>query len=216
MAMKPNVHVKVATARSKPGGAAKATSRRCSTRSAGRSSRKSCTASATHCGCRTNATERFAPFSSVASTPSSRWRCGPPPHPPIGLRPRPLLTVLLGDEAFSRLCELGNGTVIAPGQLVPYLSEADIERIVYDPPNRKVEASHRRSFVGALRADHPSARPPLPARVRVRRARLARATSTTSSHVARAARRATATAACCVRHTTASRRCATRSDNGTS
>ena len=71
--------------------------------------------------------------------------------PADGLRPRPLLTVLLGDEAFSRLCELGNGTVIAPGQLVPYLSEADIERIVYDPPNRKVEASHRRSFVGGLR-----------------------------------------------------------------
>jgi hypothetical protein len=49
------------------------------------------------------------------------------------------------------LCELANGTVIAPGQLVPYLSDADIERIVYDPPNRKVEASHRRSFVGAAR-----------------------------------------------------------------
>jgi Domain of unknown function (DUF222) len=71
--------------------------------------------------------------------------------PADGLRPRPLLTVLLGDEAFRRLCELGNGVVIAPGQVLPYLSDADIERIVNDPPNRRFEASHRRSFVGAMR-----------------------------------------------------------------
>ena len=68
-----------------------------------------------------------------------------------GLRPRPLLTVLLGDESFKRLCELGNGIVIAPGQLLPYLSDADIERIVYDLPSRKVEASQRRTFVGGVR-----------------------------------------------------------------
>jgi hypothetical protein len=41
--------------------------------------------------------------------------------------------------------------VIAPGLLMPYLGAADIERIVYDPPNRRIEASHRRRFTGALR-----------------------------------------------------------------
>jgi hypothetical protein len=30
-----------------------------------------------------------------------------------------------------RLCELASGTVIAPGQVVPHLGDAEIERIVY-------------------------------------------------------------------------------------
>ena len=71
--------------------------------------------------------------------------------PADGLRPRPLFTVTIGIDPFTRLCELANGTVVAPGQLVPLLSDADIERIVYDPPNRRIEASYRRSFVGAVR-----------------------------------------------------------------
>jgi hypothetical protein len=71
--------------------------------------------------------------------------------PADGLRPRPLLTITMGIEPFNRLCQLANGTVIAPGLVVPLLSEADIERIVYDPPNRRIEASHRPSFVGAVR-----------------------------------------------------------------
>ena len=36
-----------------------------------------------------------------------------------GSRPRPLVTVTIGDETFKRLCELSDGTVIAPGELVP-------------------------------------------------------------------------------------------------
>ena len=71
--------------------------------------------------------------------------------PANGLRPRPLLTVTIGIDPFNHLCQTATGTVIAPGLLIPYLSDADIERIVYDPPNRRLEASVRRTFTGALR-----------------------------------------------------------------
>jgi len=71
--------------------------------------------------------------------------------PAGGLRPRPLFTVTIGIDPFNHLCETAAGTVIAPGLLIPLLSHADIERIVYDPPNRKIEASHRRTFTGGIR-----------------------------------------------------------------
>jgi Domain of unknown function (DUF222) len=70
---------------------------------------------------------------------------------PGGLRPRPLITVLVGEESFARTCELSTGTVIAPGQIVPHLSEADIERVVFDGPDRVLSVSRRRRFTGALR-----------------------------------------------------------------
>ena len=70
---------------------------------------------------------------------------------PGGLRPRPLLTILTGDDTFARVCELADGTVIAPGQIVPLLSEADIERVVFDGPDRVISVSRRRTFTGALR-----------------------------------------------------------------
>jgi hypothetical protein len=68
-----------------------------------------------------------------------------------GLRPRPLLTILVGEESFARVCELASGTVVAPGQIVPLLSDADVERIVFDGPDRVVSVSHKRRFSGALR-----------------------------------------------------------------
>ena len=71
--------------------------------------------------------------------------------PADGLRPRPLLTVTIGIDPFSHLCQTAAGTVIAPGLLLPYLGDADIERIVYDPPDRNIAASHRRRFTGAVR-----------------------------------------------------------------
>ena len=71
--------------------------------------------------------------------------------PADGLRPRPLLTVTIGIDPFNHLCQTAAGTVIAPGLLMPLLGDADIERIVYDPPNRQIEASWRRRFSGALR-----------------------------------------------------------------
>jgi hypothetical protein len=71
--------------------------------------------------------------------------------PPEGLRPRPLITILVGEQTFSRVCELSTGTVITPGQIVPHLTDADIERIVFDGPNRVISVSRRRRFTGALR-----------------------------------------------------------------
>ena len=71
--------------------------------------------------------------------------------PADGLRPRPLLTVTIGIDPFNHLCQTAAGTVIAPGLLLPLLGDADIERIVYDPPTRRIEASWRRRFTGALR-----------------------------------------------------------------
>jgi hypothetical protein len=66
--------------------------------------------------------------------------------------PRPLFTVLVGYEAFAKLCEMADGTVVAPGQLIPHLGDADIERIVFDGPSRVIDVGVRqRFFTGALR-----------------------------------------------------------------
>ena len=74
--------------------------------------------------------------------------------PADGLRPRPLLSVTIGIDPFNHLCQTAAGTVIAPGLLIPYLSDADIERIVYDPPARRFEASRKRSFTRGNATDH--------------------------------------------------------------
>ena len=68
-----------------------------------------------------------------------------------GPRPRPLVTVLVGETTLGRICELSTGTVVAPGQVVPLLRDADLERVVFDGPDRVMSVSHRRSFVGAVR-----------------------------------------------------------------
>jgi len=70
---------------------------------------------------------------------------------PGGLRPRPLITFLVGCDSFARVCELAAGTVITPGQIVPHLADADIETIMFDGPERVISVSRRRRFTGALR-----------------------------------------------------------------
>lgn len=70
---------------------------------------------------------------------------------PDSLRPRPLISVIVGEESFKRLCELSNGAVIAPGYIVPWLGDADIETIVFDGTFRGIARSNRRTFTGALR-----------------------------------------------------------------
>ncbi len=70
---------------------------------------------------------------------------------PGGLRPRPLITIHTGEQTFTRICELAAGTVITPGQVVPHLTDADVERIVFDGPDRVLSVSKRRRFTGALR-----------------------------------------------------------------
>jgi hypothetical protein len=69
-----------------------------------------------------------------------------------GRRPEPLFTIIAGWDAFRDLCELANGTVIAPGRLVPWLDQAWLERVVFDTPSRVVDVGvQRRLFDGATR-----------------------------------------------------------------
>jgi hypothetical protein len=66
--------------------------------------------------------------------------------------PRVLLQVLVGEESLDRVCELSNGQVITPGQLVPVLTKADVERVVFDGPSKVVDVGvRRRLFSGATR-----------------------------------------------------------------
>jgi len=67
-------------------------------------------------------------------------------------QPRPLLTVHVGLGTLARMCELAEGTVVSPGQVFPLLTEADVERIVFDGPSRVLDVGVRqRFFTGALR-----------------------------------------------------------------
>jgi hypothetical protein len=71
--------------------------------------------------------------------------------PAGGRRPRPLFTVLVGDETMSQLCELSNGTVVTPGSIFRYAGDAELEVVLFDGPSTVVSVSHRRTFTGALR-----------------------------------------------------------------
>jgi hypothetical protein len=66
-------------------------------------------------------------------------------------RPGPLFTVLINYATTDRVCELANGTVLAPGALLPWLTEAHLERVLFSP-SRRVEVSEKaRLFTGATR-----------------------------------------------------------------
>lgn len=64
---------------------------------------------------------------------------------------RPLFTAVIGDDRFRDLCELANGTVITPAHLVPYLTDAMYEAVLFDGPYTAVSVSNKRLFTGALR-----------------------------------------------------------------
>ena len=67
--------------------------------------------------------------------------------PDGGRRPAPLFSVLVGYETFAGpICELANRTVVTPGQLVGHLTEAEIERIVFDGPSRVTGVGAKRRF----------------------------------------------------------------------
>jgi hypothetical protein len=72
--------------------------------------------------------------------------------PSDGRRPTPLFSVLIDYEALrGRVCELAEGTAVAPGSLLPWLDEAYLERVVF-APGRRVEVSEKaRLFSGATR-----------------------------------------------------------------
>jgi hypothetical protein len=68
-------------------------------------------------------------------------------------RPEPLFTVLVGWETLNgRICQLADGTVIAPGALIPWLDQAWLERVVFDSPSRVIDVgAARRLYTGATR-----------------------------------------------------------------
>jgi len=71
---------------------------------------------------------------------------------PGARRPEPLFSVLVGYEAFTRLCELADGTVVTPGSLVPWFDQGWVERVVFDGPSRVIDVGvTRRLFDGATR-----------------------------------------------------------------
>jgi hypothetical protein len=70
---------------------------------------------------------------------------------PESLRPRPLISVVLGHDSFKRLCQLSDGAVINPGSLVPWLGDADIESLIFDGNLHAIVKSTRRTFIGAVR-----------------------------------------------------------------
>lgn len=74
------------------------------------------------------------------------------PDDQAGRPARPLFTILFGAEQFAHLCQLASGQVLSPSALVPWIAEADLERILFDGgPSRVIEVSWKRTFEGALR-----------------------------------------------------------------
>jgi Domain of unknown function (DUF222) len=73
--------------------------------------------------------------------------------PANGRRPAPLFTVVVGLETLlGPILELFNRTVLTPGTVAPHLTEADVERIVFDGQSRVLDVGRRgRFFRGALR-----------------------------------------------------------------
>lgn len=73
---------------------------------------------------------------------------------PEGARraPAPLFSVLVDWPTLSgRVCELAEGIVISPGELVPWLSIADLERAVMEPSGRVEVSPTQRLFTGGTR-----------------------------------------------------------------
>jgi hypothetical protein len=64
---------------------------------------------------------------------------------------RPLFSVVMGDDRFREVCELANGTVITPAHLLPFLTDAMFETVLFDGPRTVVSVSNKRLFTGALR-----------------------------------------------------------------
>jgi hypothetical protein len=91
--------------------------------------------------------------------------------PSQGRAPRPLFTVLVGDRAFTELCELTNGTVITPGQLTPWLDSAVLETVLFDGPSTRGVGVPPACLHRCCAPSRRGAGPSLPASRRVRRSR---------------------------------------------
>lgn len=72
--------------------------------------------------------------------------------PADALEPRVLLHVLAGNESVARMCELSTGEVVTPGEVLPILDRADVERAIFDGPSKVIDLGiRRRLFTGATR-----------------------------------------------------------------
>jgi hypothetical protein len=72
--------------------------------------------------------------------------------PADGLRPAPLFTVFVGYETLrGRICELENGTVLAPSALEPWMTAAYFERAMFSMANRIDVSVRARLFTGGTR-----------------------------------------------------------------
>ena len=73
--------------------------------------------------------------------------------PPGALEARVLVQVLSGHESVDRMCELSNGTVVTPGEVLPLLDRAEVERVIFDGPSKVIDLGvRRRLFTGATRS----------------------------------------------------------------
>lgn len=66
--------------------------------------------------------------------------------------PRVLVHVLAGTDAVERMCELSDGTILPPGQVLPLLRWADLSRVIFDSPSKVIDVGvKQRLFTGATR-----------------------------------------------------------------
>ena len=107
----------------------------------------------------------------------SRWPPAPPPHHKAATpTPASFTVAARATTASANLCELANGTIIAPGHLVPYLDTALLRNgaLFADPLTAVARLPAAATFTGRLRraarrSPHPALRTPL----RLRRTRTA-------------------------------------------
>src|ERR1700734_892101 len=72
--------------------------------------------------------------------------------PAEGIRPAPLFTVFVGYETmYGRICELENGTVMAPSPVSPWMDSAYFERAIFSLGNRIDVSVRARLFTGGTR-----------------------------------------------------------------
>jgi hypothetical protein len=73
--------------------------------------------------------------------------------PAGGRRPEPLFTAVIDYPTLSgRICQLGSGSTISPGALLPWLDQAWLERVVFGADARVIDVgAAQRLFTGATR-----------------------------------------------------------------
>ncbi|MEO6989351.1 MAG: HNH endonuclease signature motif containing protein [Aquihabitans sp.] len=72
--------------------------------------------------------------------------------PADGRTPRPLFTVMTDMSTALKICQMADGTVVAPNLLASWFAQGEFERFVFDTPKRVIEVgAKRRFFTGAVR-----------------------------------------------------------------